>query len=147
MIKVNASYSKKLPIPDQEYSSQSFMCSIEAEVNSGAAASEIQRTIADTFDLVKRSVENEIQGRSSQWSSGREERPQGRRDRDNGRDRGADARATNKQIQYILSLGQEQNLGLPELNRQVADLYGAGNVYDLSKRQASKYVDVLRAAA
>jgi hypothetical protein len=148
MIKISASYSKKLPTK-LLYSSESVFCSIEKEVSSQASASEIQRTIADTFKLVRESVGSELSvGQADQRESRREERsqrPQGRQQRDAGR--GADQRSTNKQIQYILRLGQEQNLGLPELNRQVADIYGAGNVYDLSKRDASAFVDVLKAAA
>jgi hypothetical protein len=144
VIKLNASYSKKVPA-EQEYSSKSFMACVEVELPTGASARELQSKIHDTFALVKQSVEDEINDQTGQRSTGREERPQGRQRREGGR--GADQRATNKQVQYILSLGQERNLGLPELNRRVADLYEAANVYDLSKRDASAFVDVLKAAA
>ena len=143
MIKIISSYSKKVPA-DMDYSSQSFMASVETEIAAGASPSEIQRTLAETFDLVKDSVETEI-GSVTQSRGRRRDRRQNNR-REHGGERG-DARCTNKQVKFILSLGEEQGLGLPELNRQVADLYGAGNVYDLSKRDASAYVDVLKDAA
>ena len=142
MIKLNASYSKKVPA-ELDYSSKSFMACVEVELPTGATASELQAKIHDTFELVKASVEDEIEGRSGQRSSSRERCPQ---QCSQGRGAGGDARATNKQVQYILSLGKERRLGLPELNRQVAELYGSANVYDLSKRDASAFVDVLKTA-
>ncbi|VGO14102.1 hypothetical protein PDESU_04284 [Pontiella desulfatans] len=145
MTKITGSYSKKLPT-EARFSSESVFCSIEKEIGSDATASEIQRAIAETFELVRDSVESELTiGRGAQRPRRREERPHDRRDHDNGR--GTDQRCTNRQVQFILRLGQEQNLGLPELNRKVAELYEAGNVYDLSKRDASAFVDVLKAAA
>jgi hypothetical protein len=143
MIKLNASYSKKVPA-EQDFSSKSFMACVEVELPAGASAQELQAKIHETFELVKQSVEDEIEGRTTQAPASTPPRQQSSRQPQS---RGSDERATNKQVQYILSLGQEQRLGLPELNRQVAELYGAGNVYDLSKRDASKFVDVLKAAA
>ena len=144
MIKLNASYSKKIPA-EQDYSSMSFMACVEVELPTGVTISELQSKIHDTFSLVKGSVEDEITGATGQRSSGRERRPQ-QRSQGRGAGGAGGARATNKQVQYILSLGQEQRLGLPELNQQVAELYGSGNVYDLSKRDASAFVDVLKTA-
>jgi len=143
MLKLNASYSKKVPA-EQEYSSKSFMASVEVELPTGLSERELEAKIQETFDLVRRSVEDEIDGRTIHSSASAPQQHQNGRE---SRSRGSDDRATNKQVQYILSLGKERQLGLPELNRQVAELYGAGNVYDLTKRDASKFVDVLKAAA
>jgi hypothetical protein len=143
MIKLNASYSKKVPA-ELDYSSKSFMACVEVELPTGASARELQAKIHDTFALVKQSVEEEINGRTAQSPATTSQQPQGERQ---SQSRGPEVRATNKQVQYILSLGKDQRLGLPELNRQVAELYGAGNVYDLSKRDASRFVDILKAAA
>jgi hypothetical protein len=60
MLKLNASYSKKVPA-EQEYSSKSFMACVEAELPSGATPAELQQKIHETFLLVKQSVEDEIQ--------------------------------------------------------------------------------------
>lgn len=63
MIKLNASYSKKVPA-EQEYSSKSFLACIEVELPTGATAKELQAKIHDTFELVKASVEAEITGQA-----------------------------------------------------------------------------------
>ena len=64
MIKLNASYSKKVPA-EQEYSSKSFLACIEVELPTGATAKELQGKIHDTFELVKQAVEAEIEGNTT----------------------------------------------------------------------------------
>lgn len=65
MIKLNASYSKKVPA-EQDYSSKSFMACVEVELPAGASSQELQAKIHETFDLVRRSVEDEIGGQTNQ---------------------------------------------------------------------------------
>ena len=64
MLKLNASYSKKVPA-DEKFSSQSFLASVEVELPHGMTSSELQKKIHETFDLVKESVENEITTRTT----------------------------------------------------------------------------------
>ena len=114
MLKLNASYSKKVPA-EQEYSSKSFMACVEVELPTGASAQELQTKIAETFQLVKASVEDELAGKTTNVSSQQPERSQGESGgRQEHQSTTSDPRATNKQVQYILSLGKEQRLGLPE---------------------------------
>ena len=61
MLKLNASYSKKVPA-DTEYSSQSCHASIEVEIPDGLTAEQLQNRIHETFDLVRNSVETELHG-------------------------------------------------------------------------------------
>lgn len=61
MLKLNASYSKKVPA-DTEYSSQSYHASIEVEIPDGLTAEQLQSRIHETFDLVRNSVETELHG-------------------------------------------------------------------------------------
>jgi hypothetical protein len=49
MIKLNASYSKKVPVQGEEYSSQSFHCSMEVELSDKLDAGELQSRIHETF--------------------------------------------------------------------------------------------------
>ncbi len=49
MLKLNASYSKKVPT-EEKFSSQSFLASIEVELPHGLTTSELQSKIHDTFD-------------------------------------------------------------------------------------------------
>ena len=59
MLKLNASYSKKVPA-EGEYSSQSYHASIECELPDGLNANQLQERIHDTFELVRQSVEAEL---------------------------------------------------------------------------------------
>ena len=54
MLKLNASYSKKVPA-EGEYSSQSYHASIECELPDGLNANQLQERIHDTFELVRQS--------------------------------------------------------------------------------------------
>ncbi|MDF7827159.1 hypothetical protein P4B35_24260, partial [Pontiellaceae bacterium B12227] len=55
--------------------------------------------------------------------------------------------ASNKQIQYLLSLGKSRDMTLAALNAEASKLYQVDSIYNLSKPDASKFVDVLKQAA
>ena len=61
MLKLNASYSKKVPA-GEEYSSQSYHASVEVELPDGLSQDQLQTRIHETFDLVRNSVEAELHG-------------------------------------------------------------------------------------
>ena len=63
MLKLNASYSKKVPA-DTEYSSQSYHASVEVELPDGLSHDELNTKIHETFALVRDSVESELHGES-----------------------------------------------------------------------------------
>ena len=139
MIKLNASYSKKVPATEK-YSSQSYLACLEVELPTGQTTAQLQQKIHETFELVKASVEDEIAGRATPASSGQQkrlERPSG----------GPAEKATNKQIQFIMRLAKERNQGLAEVNRIASEQFGAESIYQLSKRDASRLVDELKMAA
>jgi len=61
MLKLNASFSKKVPA-DVEFSSKGYSATIEIELPDGLSQEQLQKRIHDTFELVKSSVDNEING-------------------------------------------------------------------------------------
>ena len=61
MLKLNASYSKKVPA-DGEYTSQSYHASIEVELPDGLSAEQLNGKIHETFEIVRNSVEAELHG-------------------------------------------------------------------------------------
>ena len=63
MLKLNASYSKKVPA-GEEYSSQSYHASVEVELPDGLSPDQLQTRIHETFDLVRNSVEAELHGKN-----------------------------------------------------------------------------------
>ena len=141
MLKLNASYSKKVP-SDEPFSSQSYLACIEIELPTGQTTQELQNKIHDTFSLVKQAVEDEIAGATSQGASNKQTRPD-----TPSRAPVQDQTATNKQIQFLLKLGKERQKGLPELNAMATTMFKAESIYQLTKRDASKLVDQLKIAA
>ncbi len=138
MLKLNASYSKKVPA-ELEYSSKSFMACIEVELPTGATAKEVQAKLHGTFELVRQSVEAEIAGTATSGSAQSKVSAKPAT--------GAPAKASNKQVKYILDLGKAREKRLADLNEEVAMLYQVESIYELSKKDASKFVDVLKQAA
>lgn len=61
MLKLNASYSKKVPA-EGEYTSQSYHASIEVELPDGLNSEQLNGKIHETFALVRNSVEAELHG-------------------------------------------------------------------------------------
>ncbi|MDK2858576.1 MAG: hypothetical protein PWQ89_1695 [Verrucomicrobiota bacterium] len=138
MLKLNASYSKKVPA-GEPYSSRSYLAAIEVELPHGLTGRELQEKIHDTFNLVKASVESEI---TSQTQDNTPEEPKSSQ-----KPQEVPGKATNKQIQFILRLGKERQKGLPELNEMAAALFRAESIYQLTKKDASALVDQLKLAA
>lgn len=136
----NVSFSKKVPVAGQEYSSQGYSLTLQTEISESDPAA-IQSRLHDTFELVKSQVENELaSGRgggevrhfpSDQARKGEEEK-------------GNQPKATNKQINYLTSLASSQGIAISELGMRARELYGASSLYDLSRRDASKLVDDLK---
>ena len=59
MLKLNASYSKKVPA-ESEYSSQQYHCQIEVELPDGLNPQQLQEKVHNVFDFVRKSVEMEL---------------------------------------------------------------------------------------
>ena len=141
MLKLNASFSKKVPVPGEEYSSQSFHASIECECADALTTEQLQEKIHATFDLVKTAVESELHGKpvaksepAAQPSRVETAKPD-------------TAKASNKQVKYLLDLAKGKGLTLTALNARVQDRFKVETVYELARKDASKLVDELKAAA
>ena len=137
MIKLTASYSKKVPA-GQEYSSQSYHCSVEVELPHNQGPDVLQKQIRQTFSLVRRSVEAELGGSGEQKPAEVPEKTATAAT--NGQ------KATTRQVRFILDLAKGQGLGLSALNDRVRTQYGVDSVYALERKQASLLVDELKAA-
>jgi hypothetical protein len=59
MLKAIVSFSKKIPVPGSDFSSQGFSLSLEIEVPETEPGA-IKGRLHDTFELVKSSVEQEL---------------------------------------------------------------------------------------
>ncbi len=143
MLKLNASYSKKVPA-GEEYSSQSYHASVEVELPDGLSGEALQARIHETFDLVRNSVEAELHGnvpRNCEGYAAAEERktaPQGNR----AAGRQNDVPASPKQLSYLLDLARQRGI----TPQQIAAQHGVPDVRQLSKRQCSELINSWRAA-
>ena len=140
MLKLNASYSKKVPTSEQ-FSSQSYHCSVEVELSDAATPEQLQAKIHDTFALVRDAVESELHGTpaakpepAAQTAKAEPAKPD-------------TAKASNKQVKYLLDLAKGKGLTLTALNARVQDRFKVETVYELARKDASKLVDELKAAA
>ena len=139
MLKLNASFSKKIPVPGEEFSSQSFHASIETECADALTPEQLQSRIHDTFALVRDAVETELHGKPAAKSE--PEKPEASSKTE------SPLKASNKQVKFILDLAKVRGLSLSALNTRVQDKFKAESVYELGRKDASKLVDELKAAA
>ena len=139
MLKLNASYSKKVPA-EGEYSSQSYHASIEVELPDGLSQEQLQNRIHETFALVKDSVETELHGRPARQLQEPAAQPVSRPVNSHSQ---KDVAASPKQIKYLLDLGR--NLGWTP--QQIAAKCNVTDVHDLTRRQCSDLINEWKAVA
>ncbi len=121
MLKLNASYSKKVPA-EQDYSSKSYHASVEAELSDNLSPEELKRKIHETFALVKASVEEEINVKATLPRSSNTEL------------------ASSRQIGYLVDLTKRMGADLAGCLRS----YRADRAEDLSRQQCSSLIDELQ---
>ena len=56
-------------------------------------------------------------------------------------------KASNKQVKFILDLAKGKGLSLSALNTRVQEKFKVDSVYELARKDASRLVDELKAAA
>ena len=140
MLKLNASYSKKVPTSEQ-FSSQSYHCSVEVELSDAATPEQLQAKIHDTFALVRDAVESELHGKPAVKPEPAAQAPFPESAKPDA------AKASNKQVKYLLDLAKGKGLTLSALNARVQDKFKVESIYELARKDASRLVDELKAAA
>ena len=128
MLKLNASYSKKVPA-ESEYSSQSYHCQIEVELPDGLNPQQLQEKVHNVFDFVRNSVEAELHNAApaqpiahqqmqpqaqppvqrqyyDPQSSYQQAQPQQYQPNQGKQHRNSNAVASPKQVNYLLSLAK-----------------------------------------
>jgi len=157
MLKLNASYSKKVPA-DTEYSSQSYHASVEIELPDGLTPEQLNARIHETFAMVRDSVEAELHGNTVRQSSVLNQMPDppsysGQQEAMSqnsskpayGKKNGttSDAPASPKQIKFLLDLAR-QNGYTPE---QIKARFSVPALESLTKTQCSRAIDMLNGKA
>ena len=153
MLKLNASYSKKVPA-DSQYSSQSFHASVEVELPDGLTQDQLNAKIHETFDLVRASVEAELHESAPQQTAQNnpasqpglyDATPQNAVKPAYGKKNGtvSDAPASPKQIKYLLDLAKQYGVS-PD---QIKNKFNVPSLESLSKTQCSRAIDELSGKA
>ena len=135
MLKLNASYSKKVPA-EGEYTSQSYHASIEVELPDGLSPEQLNSKIHETFEMVRNSVEAELHGNTVNQQGGN-----GSQNAHNQPVQGTTP-ASPKQINYLLSLAGRRGI----TPAQIAAQHGVTSVEQLTQRQCSEIINSWRAA-
>ena len=147
MLKLNASYSKKVPA-EGEYSSQSYHASIEVELPDGLTPDQLNGKIHETFEMVRDSVEAELHGnkpaeheRSAPQNPQNQSRQGYRSGASNyGKGKGQsqdDAAASPKQIKYLLDLARNNGV----TPQQILTRFKVNALEDLTRNQCSLAID------
>jgi len=148
MLKLNASYSKKVPA-DTEYSSQSYHASVEVELPDGLTPEQLNAKIRETFALVRDSVEVELHSEpvNTQNSNVPPLPLTSAQSQQNkpayGKKPAADAPASPKQIKFLLDLARQNGYSAEQLKAR----FNVPALESLTKTQCSRAIDELNGKA
>ena len=171
MLKVNVGLSRKL---SRDFNSTGYSVNLEGEVAVPVDDPEgVIEKIREYYDLAEEALRDQVERYESESAIASRDEPAavpvpeppprfesrpangqarqngGRQSYQNGgsRSNGSSAEeqpATNKQIQFLLNLGQRQGLSKPQIEGRIAEILGQRcGVYDLTKRQAGVVLDTL----
>lgn len=148
MLKLNASYSKKVPA-DTDYSSQSYHASVEVELPDGLTPEQLNARIHETFALVRDSVETELHGEggnAGQMTDAQQlpiqPAPQQNKPAYT-RKPTTDNAASPKQIKFLLDLARQNGYTVEQLKSR----FNVSQLEDLSRTQCSRAIDILNGKA
>ncbi len=154
MIKLNANVSKKVPIPEMEYSSQHFSAGMEVEVSSNTSKGELREKYQNLYLVLSECIEEQIEHANggggqvpqpqAQPAPQPQQNRQGRqtvRSRSGGNGRGGNGKqATEAQARAVFAIARSKGY---ELN-DVLSPYGVNSPYQLSIGDASSLIDSLK---
>lgn len=148
MLKLTASFSKKVPVAGAEYSSQQYHAAVEVELPDGLTPEQLQGRIHQTFSLVQASVENEL--RNGQQASVQpaatiatapQPTPASGKSGTAGASGVRDPKASGKQVQFLTDLALRRGLDLQALNAIARRVFGVAELGALTRKQASDFID------
>ena len=149
MLKLNASYSKKVPA-DTEYSSQSYHASVEVELPDGLTPEQLNAKIHETFALVRDSVEVELHSEPANVQNSNvpplpltPTQPQQNKAGYSKNGKVSDTPASPKQIKFLLDLARQNGYTAEQLKVK----YNVPALESLTKTQCSRAIDELNGKA
>jgi hypothetical protein len=151
MLKLIASYGKKLPVEGLDYSSHNYHASVEVELPDGLDRAELNRRIHDTFALARESVDAELHAETRPMPAMGPIPPQQQRPGGNGNQFQPQRRrnsqpASAKQLNYLRDIAARKGMDAGELDQLASTQFGAETIARLSRDQASRLIDWLGSA-
>ena len=149
MLKLNASYSKKVPA-DTEYSSQSYHASVEVELPDGLTPEQLNAKIRETFALVRDSVETELHSEPTNVQPSNvpplpipPAQPLQNKAGYSKNGKSSDTPASPKQIKYLLDIARQIGYTVEQLKAR----FNVPALESLTKTQCSRAIDELNGKA
>lgn len=137
-LRLSAAFSKKVPA-EMEYSSKSYLASLEVELPTNLSGDELNAEIHKTYAQLERAVDEQINAHNTRNQGGEQERSQGHH-------RASEGAASTKQISYLLDLGKAREKPLSVLNDEARQRFGVASIYELNRKDCSRYIEELKAA-
>jgi len=164
MLKVNVGLSRKL---SKDYNSEGFSINVEGEVSAPVNDPQgVVEQVKELYDVAEEALAQQIErAQSTAAIASRDEEPRAARNTNgngrpapeasrrpstngNGNGHKPDEPATNKQVQYLLSIGKRMRLSTAALEKEIAEVLGKEvGIYDLTKKQAGIVIDQMTATA
>lgn len=174
MLKANVGLSRKV---SRDYQSSGYTVNIDGEIPFTPDDAEgVLEKVRELFDLAQEALNREVDRDQGESAVGRQDEetakpvvngkplssngqnqapkllPASKVDHENlpepvGNRGGNDEVATNKQVQFILTMGKRSKLSVPQLENRIHQILGrACGVYDLTKKEAGRVLDQLTTA-
>ena len=152
MLKISAHISKKVPLPERQYSSQQFGASLEIEVSDASKPEDVQQRLRQLYSIISKTIDEQISqasnGSSKPAAASAAARPNG-----NGGTSGHTAAATTAaQPRNGAMATQAQQRAIHALSKRAGldvgaavSEHGVSDPAALSVRQASTLIDSLKA--
>lgn len=161
MLRVNVGLSRKV---SKDFNSTGYSINLDGEITAPVSDSEaVVEQVKEFFDLAEEALDLQIQRSQGDDAMASRDEPKAQ-EPSNGHESGAevspplprhdrgrqngngwkDEPATNKQIQFLLNLGQQQKLSKRQLQDRVTEILGFEcDLYELSKRDAGTVLEAL----
>jgi hypothetical protein len=149
MVKLSASVSKKVPMPDVEFSSRCCSAGIEVELATPSDSKEILSRLKQLYATLEVAVDEQLSApRNAPALNGEPEHtpnsPRAPKPRRNGNGNGKGRPATDAQVRAIEAIARDRGVADSELTGILIDRFGAGEVTALTIREASTMIDELK---
>ena len=155
MIKLSANLSKKVPMPDVEFSSQRYGAAMEVEVSDAADAQEIAGRLQSIYGLLEKSIDQQIAQASAGKSAPAQVQkrpflgePNGKPPAEGGIGNGSSKRgnghASPAQIKALFAISKDKGMERNGLIELLKAEYGVEKPDDLSVKNASDLIGRLQ---